>query len=40
MRNILMRLLRLRYLLRVLRSPFSWSSVLFMLVTWLINRKR
>ncbi len=40
MRNFILRLLRLRTLLRLLRSPFSWSSVLFMVLTWLLGRKR
>ena len=38
--NLILRLLRLRTFIRVLRSPFSWSSLLFMIITWLLGRKR
>ena len=40
MRNFILRLFRLRMWVRFLRSPFSWSSVLFMVITWLLGRKR
>ena len=40
MLNLLFQFLRLRYLVRLLRSPLSWSSLLFMLLSWLVNRRR
>ncbi len=40
MRHLILRLLRLRTLVRLLRSPLSWSSLLFMVITWLLGRKR
>ena len=40
MLNFLSRFLRLRVWLSVLRSPFSWSSILFMLIAWFSRRKR
>ncbi len=40
MRHLILRLLRLRTLVGLLRSPLSWSSLLFMIITWLLGRKR
>jgi hypothetical protein len=36
--NLLMRVLRARYLFRAVRGA-NWGSLLFMLVMWLINRR-
>lgn len=39
MRKLLWNLLRARSLYRVLRSPFNASSIAFLILTWLLNRR-
>lgn len=40
MKRLIFQILRLRYFIRFLRAPTNWASLLFMLLTWFISRRR